>query len=144
MPDDLLRLDDQFCFAVHSLARAIVHAYEPLLAELDLTYPQYLVLLVLWETNDVSLKALGCRLRLDSGTLTPLTKRLETKGLLSRTRSTADERELVVALTSAGRRLKQRAQRVPAGILTCLGLPAGRLLKTRDELKAVLAALELP
>src|SRR5262245_64794007 len=103
-PDVLLELDNQLCFALHATARQIVKAYRPVLAELELTHPQYLVLLVLWEWARVreprpTVKALGERLALDSGTLTPLLKRLEARGLLNRTRSTVDERELFVHVT---------------------------------------------
>jgi DNA-binding MarR family transcriptional regulator len=141
-PSDHLALDDQFCFAVHALSRAITQAYEPLLHDLDLTYPQYVVLLSLWEGDQVALKDLGARLRLDSGTLTPLLKRLEAKGLVTRERSRQDERALVLTLTPAGRKLRQRAKAIPPCLLERFGLPAARLGKLRDDLRSILATLE--
>ena len=102
--DQLLRLDNQICFAVYSAAHAFNRVYKPLLDRLGLTYPQYLVMLSLWERDGVPLKDIGERLFLDSGTLTPLLKRLETAGLVKRTRSTEDERQVLIALTPQGRR----------------------------------------
>jgi len=139
---DLLKLDQQFCFTAYAVARAVAQAYDPLLEELDLTYPQYLVMLVLWEKDAVGLKALGDKLRLDSGTLTPLVKRLEAKGLLTRERSEKDERAIVIALTTASKRLKQKAQKVPEGLLCRLNMPAERIGRLRDELKSVLQAMD--
>jgi DNA-binding MarR family transcriptional regulator len=143
---DLLELDNQLCFALHATAREVVRAYRPALSELELTHPQYLVLLVLWEwarqrESRPTVKALGARLALDSGTLTPLLKRLETRGLITRTRSRDDERELFVHLTPAGNALKKRARRVPAALLEQSPLPVNELFKLRDQLKRLRAAL---
>ena len=112
-----LQLDHQLCFALYSSSLAMTKLYKPLLEPLGLTYPQYLVMLVLWERDDLMVSELGERLSLDSGTLTPLLKRLETAGLLARTRATEDERRVHVSLTTAGRRLKARAQKIPGCIL---------------------------
>jgi DNA-binding MarR family transcriptional regulator len=110
---DWLRLDLQLCFALYSSSLAMTKLYKPLLAPLGLTYPQYLVMLVLWEQQETSVSQLGERLHLDSGTLTPLLKRLEQAGLLQRTRDPVDERRVRVTLTQAGQALRQRAAEVP-------------------------------
>ena len=115
--DQALLLDNQLCFALYSASLAMTKLYKPLLDELGLTYPQYLVMLALWERDGVMVSDLGQRLHLDSGTLTPLLKRLEATGLVSRLRDAADERRVLVHLTAAGRRLKTRAAKVPACIL---------------------------
>ena len=116
-PDDLLKLDNQLCFAVYSASLAMTRLYKPLLEKLSLTYPQYLVMLALWETDGPTVSQLGERLSLDSGTLTPLLKRLETNGLVVRLRDVADERRVHITLTPAGRKLKTRAVDVPACLL---------------------------
>jgi DNA-binding MarR family transcriptional regulator len=120
--DRALNLDAQLCFALYSASLAMTRLYRDLLAELDLTYPQYLVMLVLWEQDGVRVSDIGDRLHLDSATLTPLLKRLEQAGLVSRTRSTDDERSVIVALTDEGRALKGRARSVPGKVerATCL------------------------
>lgn len=110
---DWLQLDQQLCFALYSTSLAMTKLYKPLLAPLDLTYPQYLALLVLWERDGCSVGELGERLFLDSGTLTPLLKRMEAAGWLMRQRDVADERRVVVHLTPEGRALRQKAKRVP-------------------------------
>jgi MarR family transcriptional regulator, organic hydroperoxide resistance regulator len=115
--DAALRLDNQLCFALYSASLAMTKLYKPLLEALDLTYPQYLVMLVLWEQDGASVSALGERLFLDSGTLTPLLKRMEDKGLLRRQRSAQDERRVEVFLTTQGSELKTQAARIPACIL---------------------------
>ena len=117
LSDQALRLDNQLCFALYSASLAMTKLYKPLLDKLGLTYPQYLALLVLWEQDGVGVSELGHRLNLDSGTLTPLLKRLETAGLLSRLRDTEDERRVRVVLTAEGRALKTQALRVPGCIL---------------------------
>ena len=116
-PDQALLLDNQLCFALYSASLAMTKLYKPLLDELGLTYPQYLVMLVLWEGDGLMVSELGQRLSLDSGTLTPLLKRLEAAGLISRMRDVQDERRVHVHLTAAGRRLKARAAKVPACLL---------------------------
>jgi MarR family transcriptional regulator, organic hydroperoxide resistance regulator len=137
---DRLRLDHQLCFALYRASRALTRAYAPLLAPLDITYPQYLVLLVLWERDGVPIKHLGTRLALDSGTLTPLLKRLEHQGLVSRRRSEQDERVVRIHLAVAGRALRTRAQRIPAALARRAGFDVGssasvrELARLRDEL----------
>ncbi|MGL5047777.1 MAG: MarR family winged helix-turn-helix transcriptional regulator [Shewanella sp.] len=111
--DNALSLENQVCFSLYSAANAMVRAYRPLLEKLDLTYPQYLVMLVLWQEQGISVKTLGDKLFLDSGTLTPLLKRLESKGLVIRGRSEQDERVRVLALTTAGLALKIPASDIP-------------------------------
>jgi len=108
-----LRLDNQLCFALYSASLAMTKVYKPLLDALELTYPQYLVLLVLWEQDGVMVSSIGERLFLDSGTLTPLLKRLESAGLVQRTRDSGDERRVRITLTDAGRALQQQARAVP-------------------------------
>ncbi|MFT5235725.1 MAG: DNA-binding MarR family transcriptional regulator [Shewanella sp.] len=108
-----LSLDNQVCFSLYSATNAMVRAYRPLLTELDLTYPQYLAMLVLWENKGISVKTLGEQLHLDSGTLTPLLKRLEAKGLVTRGRSESDERVRVLHTSKKGLELKQLAAKVP-------------------------------
>lgn len=135
--DPLLKLDKQLCFALYRASRAVVQTYQPLLAELDVTYPQYLVLLVLWEQDGVTVKALGERLDLDSGTLTPLLRRLETRGFVTRTRSADDAREVLVGVTAAGRRLHAKARRIPLRLLekSCLTVPEATRL--REQIHAL-------
>ena len=111
-----LRLDAQLCFALYSANNMLGRAYQRVLGPLDLTYLQYITMLVLWEEDGVRVKDLGGRLRLDSGTMTPLLKRMETKGLLERTRSAEDERVVLIRLTRKGKTLKRRAAKVPAAV----------------------------
>lgn len=146
IPDDTLSLDNQVCFALYAANRAVTARYRPLLAELDLTYPQYLTMLVLWEQEQAGgvtrVTDLGRRLRLDSGTLTPLLKRLADRGLLERRRSDVDERVVTLKLTDAGWALRERAGTIPERLLCGVGVEPGRLKALRHELKAVLTALE--
>lgn len=136
-----LRLDDQVCFPLYALSRQVTALYRPLLEKLDLTYPQYLVLLLLWETDGVTVSDIGERLRLDSGTLTPLLKRMEQKGLISRRRNPADERQVTILLTDAGRALEKQAMTVPVDLQTSLQLTDDQLVTLRDELKTLLNQL---
>lgn len=108
--DSMYKLDNQFCFQVYAASRMITKMYRPLLKDLGLTYPQYLVMLVLWEVEEISVKDLGLKLYLDSGTLTPLLKRLESMGVITRQRSTEDERVLLVSLKEDGRALEHKAK----------------------------------
>lgn len=144
--NDLLALDNQICFALYAASREITARYRPLLADLELTYPQYLVMLVLWEQelagNVTRVSSLGKRLRLDSGTLTPLLKRLADRGLVLRQRSTEDERVVTLSLTESGRALRAKAEAVPGRLLCGLRIAPERLVALRKELKAVLMALE--
>ncbi len=135
--DQPLRLDNQICFAVYSAAHAFNRVYKPLLDRLGLTYPQYLVMLVLWERDGVPLKDVGERLFLDSGTLTPLLKRLEAAQFVKRTRSTADERQVLIALTPQGLALKEKARAVPQSILAATACSVGELLSLKNEIVAL-------
>lgn len=135
--DQALRLDNQICFAVYSTAHAFNRVYKPLLDRLGLTYPQYLVMLALWERDDVPVKHLGERLFLDSGTLTPLLKRLEAAELIKRTRSTEDERQVLIALTPQGHALREKAKVVPQSILAASDCTVGELLAMKDEIVAL-------
>ena len=132
---DPLHLDQQLCFALHAASRAMVGAYQPLLAELGVTYPQYLVLLVLWEEGTVRLSRVGERLALDSGTLTPLLKRLESQGLVVRRRSSVDERALDIDLTALGKRLRKRAIGLPRAMVCKAALPVDELVRLRKTLR---------
>lgn len=134
---DALRLDNQLCFAVYAAAHAFNATYKPLLEPLGLTYPQYLVMLVLWQEDRVTVSAIGGRLGLDSGTLTPLLKRLEAAGLVSRLRDAADERQVRITLTAAGRALKQKAKGIPQDLFCALGLSPGELAALRGKLESV-------
>jgi DNA-binding MarR family transcriptional regulator len=138
VPDDRwLRLDHQLCFALYSSSLAMTKLYKPLLEPLGLTYPQYLVLLVLWEGDGITVGQLGERLMLDSGTLTPLLKRLESAGLVQRRRDAADERRVVLQLTSAGRALKARARGVPEAVACASGCSLDELSRLTAQLKAL-------
>jgi MarR family transcriptional regulator, organic hydroperoxide resistance regulator len=136
------RLDEQLCFALYSASRAVIAAYRPLLDELDLTYPQYLVLLVLWEEEPCTVGHLGDRLHLDSGTLSPLLKRLEAGGLVSRQRSAADERRVDITLTAKGRALEDRAACIPDRLLGADDSAAADLAALRDALHLITAELQ--
>jgi MarR family transcriptional regulator, organic hydroperoxide resistance regulator len=132
-----LLLGNQLCFAVYSTAHAFNRFYKPLLDRLGLTYPQYLVMLVLWEQDGVSVKEIGERLFLDSGTLTPLLKRMETAGLLKRTRSREDERQVIVALTPQGEGLKEKARSLPLSILAASQCSVAELVALKNEVEAL-------
>jgi DNA-binding MarR family transcriptional regulator len=132
--DQPLLLGNQLCFAVYSTAHAFNRFYKPLLDRLGLTYPQYLVMLVLWEEDAMSVKEIGERLFLDSGTLTPLLKRLEAAGLVKRTRSTEDERQVIVALTPQGEGLKEKARNLPLSILAASECSVAELTELRSEI----------
>jgi DNA-binding MarR family transcriptional regulator len=116
-----LRLDDQLCFRLYAASRMLQQRYRPVLDSLGLTYPQYLVMMVLWEHDGLSMKGMGDKLQLDSGTLTPLLKRMEKAGWLRRTRSVDDGRMVLVHLTAFGRALEARAETVPQQLVACLG-----------------------
>ena len=135
--DFALQLDNQICFAVYSAAHAFNRVYKPLLDRLGLTYPQYLVMLVLWERDDVAVKDIGERLFLDSGTLTPLLKRLEAAHLVRRTRSSEDERQVLIALTAQGHALKEKARSVPQSILVASDCSVPELVAMKDEIVAL-------
>jgi len=148
--DFLLRLDNQFCFALYALSRKITAEYRPLLDAIGLTYPQYLVMLVLWEAQGntapddfagVPVKFVGERLLLDTGTLTPLLKRLEANALVQRRRSETDEREVRIRLTAAGLQLKEQARHIPLQMLCNSGLPVDRVAALQQEVRALLSAV---
>ncbi|SCK20859.1 MarR family winged helix-turn-helix transcriptional regulator [Vogesella sp. LIG4] len=141
-----LRLDAQLCFALYAASRAMTQAYQPLLAPLGLTYPQYLAMLVLWECDGISVKAMGERLQLDSGTLTPLLKRLEAAGLLQRRRSSEDERSVLLHLTAAGAALEELAASIPATLLCRHGGSddGDQRAQLRDTLQLLTRRLQRP
>ncbi len=145
--DESLKLEHQLCFSLYTASRMVIRSYKPLLERLGLTYPQYLVMLVLWEwalpehdqhPNARSVGELGERLRLDSGTLTPLLKRLELSGLVRRTRSTEDERRVELSLTAAGEALKERAYDIPQALVCALDVPVEDLIALRAQVDALL------
>ncbi|MEU6390764.1 MarR family transcriptional regulator [Streptomyces sp. NPDC046939] len=143
LSENLLRLDAQICFSLNAASRAFGGVYRTLLKDLDLTYPQYLVMLVLWEENAaVPVKRLGERLRLDSGTLSPLLKRLEANGLVRRERSARDERSVNVTLTDAGAALKARAAEVPRSIARATGFELAEIEDLRRRLNRLTEALD--
>ncbi|MFZ6733924.1 MarR family winged helix-turn-helix transcriptional regulator [Undibacterium sp. Ji42W] len=133
-PVNMLALENQFCFALYSSSLALTKAYKPMLEELGLTYPQYLVMLVLWEQDDVLVKDIGHALFLDSGTLTPLLKRLEANGMLQRHRDETDERQVRITLTPAGKDLRNAALDIPQKILCASGQSKETLMELRSQL----------
>ena len=135
--DAALLLDNQLCFALYSASLAMTKLYKPLLEELGLTYPQYLVMLVLWEQDGPMVSELGQRLGLDSGTLTPLLKRLEAAGLVSRLRDVADGRRVHLHLTAAGRRLKTRAAKIPACVLAASQCSLSEIQQLTGQVRAL-------
>ncbi|WP_155054080.1 MarR family winged helix-turn-helix transcriptional regulator [Streptomyces blattellae] len=139
---DWLRLDQQICFALNAASRAFGGVYRVLLKDLGLTYPQYLVMLVLWEHGDLPVKKLGEHLRLDSGTLSPLLKRLETAGLVRRERSARDERSVEVRLTEDGVALRERALEVPRRIIAATDFDLDEIQELRTRLDRLTAALD--
>ncbi|WP_297110575.1 MarR family transcriptional regulator [uncultured Devosia sp.] len=130
-------IDQMLCFAVYSAGHAFTRYYKPRLDALDLTYPQYLVFLVLWERDDLTVKALGDKLFLDSGTITPLIKRLEARGLVERRRDEDDERQVRIRLTGEGRALKAKAQSIPLAVVQGSGLTLEGVDALRRELMAL-------
>lgn len=134
--DSMLQLDNQLCFALYSTSLAMTKLYKPLLEELGLTYPQYLAMLVLWEQDGLTVSELGERLYLDSGTLTPLLKRMETAGLVSRLRAVQDERRVHITLTAAGRKLKARAARIPGCILSATQCSIPELVSLTQQVQS--------
>ncbi|MEW1819902.1 MarR family transcriptional regulator [Arthrobacter sp. NPDC080031] len=135
------RLDRQVCFALYSASKAATAVYRPVLDELGLTYPQYLVMLVLWENEPRSVRELGVELGLDSGTLSPLLKRLEALGFVERRRSAEDERRVEIHLSDAGRALSARAGAVPQRLADAAGLSTAELAQLHDTLGRLTAAL---
>lgn len=136
-PLEILRLDNQLCFALYGAANRMTRLYRPMLDALGLTYPQYLAMLVLWEASPRTVGALGDALDLDSSTLTPLLKRLEAGGLVERTRDPDDERRVIVALTEKGRALRDQAAEVPEKLFCALDMPLETMGSLRERLKTV-------
>ena len=134
-------LDGQLCFALYSANLAMGKLYRQLLAGLDLTYPQYLVMLVLWEGDGITVSELGDRLFLDSATLTPLLKRLQTAGLVQRTRGTRDERQVIVTLTDEGRTLREKAGQVPVDVFCATGCEIDEVVGLKSQLEKLRAGL---
>ncbi|MEV0223751.1 MarR family transcriptional regulator [Streptomyces sp. NPDC050704] len=141
-PAGSLLLDDQLCFALYAAQRAVTAAYRPLLDALGLTYPQYLVMLVLWERGELTVKELAAALRLDYGTLSPLLKRLESAGFVRRERSARDERSVLVALTGQGEELRGRAECVPAALLAGTRLSGAEAERLRGDLWRLVARVQ--
>ena len=141
-PCEALQLDNQVCFALHSTSLLMTKVYKPLLQALGLTYPQYLAMMVLWEHGDATVGELGELLELDSGTLTPLLKRLEMAGFVTRDRDPADERRVIVAPTDLGWELREKAAGVPAALACQLGLPLDELVELRTALKDLAARMK--
>ncbi len=139
-----LLLDNQLCFSLYTSSLAITKLYKPLLEALGLTYPQYLVMLVLWECDGLSVSALGERLNLDSGTLTPLLKRMEAAGLLTRQRCSEDERRVYVRLSPTGQQLQTRAAHIPGCLVRQIGLPLDELVALNQQIKKLRAAMHAP
>ncbi|MDI7861340.1 MarR family transcriptional regulator [Rhizobiaceae bacterium n13] len=141
IPESALALDQQLCFAVYATAHAFTRAYKPLLDELGLTYPQYIVMLVLWERGDVPVKVIGEALYLDTGTLSPLLKRLEQAGLIRRVRDSKDERQVIVKLTEKGTAMKAEARKVLVAIGQASGCSLDEMTSLRDTLHRLRANL---
>ncbi|QNK00540.1 MarR family winged helix-turn-helix transcriptional regulator [Dyella telluris] len=141
-PNHLL-LDQQLCFALYAASRSVTSLYRPLLEPLGLTYPQYLVMLVLWEQDGLTVRELGQRLQLDSGTLTPLLKRLQTAELVTRQRRAEDEREVDIRLTDVGLALREKASGIPECLAQCMQLSLDQMQGLRDELKRLTRQIQL-
>jgi len=136
-------LENQICFKLYALSRQLTSLYRPLLEDLGITYPQYLVMMVLWKEKNITVKELGNRLYLDSGTLTPLLKRLEQKRFISRERDATDERSVIISLLKAGNELQQKAKKVPDFLGKCLLLKEKEYIQLKDQLDALLSQLTL-
>ncbi|MBB3314554.1 DNA-binding MarR family transcriptional regulator [Rhizobium sp. BK181] len=137
IPEEEKRLENQLCFAVYSTAHAFTRAYKPILDKVGLTYPQYLVMLALWEKSEQAVKAIGEQLDLDSGTLSPLLKRLEQNGLIKRTRDSRDERQVIVSLTDKGLAMRSEIDT----IMTAIGQAAGCTLEEMRTIRGLLRGL---
>ena len=139
---EALRLNNQLCFPLYACAKEIVRRYKPFLDEIDLTYTQYIVMMVLWEEREINVKELGSRLYLDSGTLTPVLKRLEQKGLITRQRDDKDERVLIVSITKEGDELKDKAVEIPIKMAGCVSLEPQDAAELYGLLHKLLAGFE--
>lgn len=139
---DVLKLDNQLCFPLYAVSKEIVRKYTPFLNEIDLTYTQYIAMMVMWEHKEVSVKELGKKLFLDSGTLTPLLKNLEKKGLVTRQRSKEDERFLIVSITDEGMKLREKAVTIPGRLGTCIDLSEEEAVQLYTIVKKLLGQME--
>ena len=135
---DVLKLENQLCFPLYAAAREVVKRYHPYLDELGLTYTQYITMMVMWEQREITVKALGEKLFLDSGTMTPVLKSLEAKGYVTRKRSTVDERSVSVYITDSGESLKERAVEIPTKVAGCVGLDGDEALQLYSLLYKIL------
>ena len=140
---DALKLENQLCFPLYAAAREVVKRYRPYLDELNLTYTQYITMMVLWDQKEITVKSLGERLFLDSGTMTPVLKSLETKGYVTRKRNTTDERSVSVLLTNSGETLKESAVEIPAKVAGCVGLEPREAIQLYELLYKVLKQNEV-
>ena len=140
--DDPLDLDRQVCFPLYAASNLLNRLYRPILGELGLTYPQYLVMLVLWKQTPQTVGSLGDMLHLDSGTLTPLLKRMELAGLISRTRDASDERRVLIGLTAKGRTLRAEAEKVPEILSSGLAIDEAAIAELRDQVRSLVAVLQ--
>lgn len=138
---EMLKLENQICFKIYTAEREITRLYRDLLADLDITYPQYLVLLVLWEADSVTVKELGKKLFLDSGTLTPMLKRMEANHIIRRQRSLEDERSVIISLTDKGKEMKEKATCIPSKLLDHLSMNTKELLSFDEALQTILIRL---
>lgn len=143
MPEEInqLKLDNQLCFLLYAGSRAITKRYRPLLDRIGLTYPQYLVMLVLWERDNIPVKTIAEKLFLDTGTLTPLLKRLELSGFISRNRTGSDERNVIITLTDSGKNLKEAARSVPAELIRGTDITPAEFTGFRDTLRHLFTRL---
>jgi len=141
MSDELLKLDNQLCFALYACSREITKLYKPYLDKINLTYTQYITLLVLWENDNITVKELGKKLHLDSGTLTPLLKKLENMKFVKRVRDTEDERNVYISLTDEGLQLKEQAKDIPLKLFCSTGLAPEEALSLKEKLKDLLISL---
>ncbi len=139
---DALRLENQLCFPLYACSKEIVRRYKPFLDDIDLTYTQYITMMVLWFTKKVNVKELGEKLLLDSGTLTPVLKKLESKGYLTRERSREDERTLIVSITKLGEELKEKASCIPKRMGACMGMSKEEMDTLYELLYKVLRNME--
>ncbi|GGF95369.1 MarR family winged helix-turn-helix transcriptional regulator [Paenibacillus abyssi] len=142
--DAALKLENQLCFAVYACSREMTKLYHPLLKEIGLTYTQYVTMLALWEKDQVTVKELGARLYLDSGTLTPLLKKLESMGLITRSRHKADERSVIIALTKQGTEMKEKAREIPAKLYGQSGISLEEIHSLRQRITELLTKVQQP
>ena len=138
---DNLKLESQLCFPLYAASKEIIRKYKPFLDKIDLTYTQYITMLVLWEENIINVKKLGEKLFLDSGTLTPLLKKLEIKGYIERKRNEKDERNLIISITEKGKKLKDKAKSIPIEIGKCINIGTDETIKIYEILYKILGSI---